>query len=475
MKTKITGVLLYAIAFFILSYVAMSFVNQYWSWGLMDDVKFLTLPGTIEQRAGDLFKSMIGHGRFQPFYNLYAASFYKFFEHSPKLFYLVHALIVALTLAAWGYLSFLFTARWIAFPLFLCVSLSFYKFYDAFFYLSDQEILGLLLAGIASIFMFRAFAAVIGQGKSISWFNGCAALFFLIGSFCAKETFLVIGMAWGLSLIISGLKNGKSRQLISWGIALLAGSLLYGFALKHFVVTEYSSAYSFSDFAKIWWNITNWFQVDLVGHAPWLAVGFLLMVFRAFTWVKTPLRVWGLIVAGLFYAGYVVVLLPWQTLGHYTIPLAVLFAFFFAVLMADAFEQLNTVVAYICGAAILVLNLYVCSSAFTFMSTYQQDTDSLIKWAANNAQFQYELNTGANVRANACEPAERIPELVKYYYQKNMSAFIFTTGVRDIMADPKTVYFLYGTTWGDQDLSRLPNLWYPVFVSKSWVMFRRLY
>ena len=473
-KDSNIALLLYAIVLVMLSFVGISFVYHDWSWGLMDDYNLLTVPGSVWERTTALFKSMLANGRFQPTYNFYAASFYHIFEHAPKLFYILHAGIVCLSLVVWGYVAYLFTNSRLAFPLFICVSLSFYKFYDSFFYLSVQEILGLLFAGCACVFNFKAFSGMINNASRISWPNAVCGLLFLIISFCTKETFLVVGLAWGVSLLFCGFWFKRNGMILLCGAVLLLLSLSYGIILKAFIVTGYSSAYSFSNFTKIGGNILNWVQVDLLGHSPWLFLGFLLLVFRLFYLPLNNIRRCGIVLSIVLYIGYLLVLLPWLTLGHYTIPLAVFFAFSFTLLMSAAIERVHRGVGFVLAGGIWVLNLWVAVSAFQVMTTYQADTANLMKWMANNAQFQYELKAGANARANACEPAERIPQFTNSYYGTTVPSFIFTTGVRDIMADPKTAYFLYGTTWGDQDLSRIPNLWYPVFISKTWVLFRRL-
>ena len=174
------------------------------------------------------------------------------------------------------------------------------------------------------------------------------------------------------------------------------------------------------------------------------------------------------------YAGYAVFLLPWSTWGHYAYPLGVFFAFSMAVVLADRIERLPAR-PFIALVAISVLfAMIVGASALKFQATYQYDTANLIKWLATNSLFEHELSLGAVVRGNAQEPCTAVVRRTNVVYGKKYEDFIFTPSVRDILSDVKTRYYLWGPYWGNQDLSRLGQMWTPMFVSEHWVLFRRM-
>jgi hypothetical protein len=469
--------LLWLPAAFPLLMVLCSLILSTWSWGLMDDFNMISIPGGVLGRTSGIFKTLLlDWGVFRPVHFVHMAVFYTLFEDHARWFYLFRWLEVVAALAVWGWLAVLITGRRLALPLLICITLCFYKFYDAFFFLSSQEYLGLLLAGCAGICFYKAFSPAVSGKGAVSWPVVWWGVFWLILSFGCKETFLVMGLAWGISLIYAGIAKPRSRSLWAFGSALAFGSIVYGIFLKSFVTAEHTSHYSLTDFGKFAENIVLWFKVDLVYHAPWIILTIVLMMLGKEAVSAGLLRRWAIVLGAGLYVGYVLILLPWDTSGFYSTPLGLLFAFFITVLIAGRLERMNTAVFPFIVAAALILNLLVGGSALQAQATYQQDSASLMKWLATNTQFEYEVNqNGAVVRANAMEPGGAIPALVRQYYGKTYGEFIFTPHVKEIVEDIQTRYYLYGTTWGDQDLSRLGKMWYPVFVSKNWIMFRRLY
>ena len=230
-----------------------------------------------------------------------------------------------------------------------------------------------------------------------------------------------------------------------------------------------------TDWGKIGSNVILWLRHDLLTHAPWLIAVAVILALAGRTVLKEPTRRWAIVLGALFYVTYVLILLPWSTTGHYSTPLGVFFAFLVAVLISDCMEQIQTWIFFLIVVVALFLNLLVGGNALKAASSYQEDSANFMKWLATNAQVEYETANGAVVRTNAYEPGVALTVLTKMYYGKSYGNFVFTPQVREILEDVKTRYYLYGTTWGDQDLSRLGKMWYPVFTSKNWVMFRRLY
>jgi hypothetical protein len=135
--------------------IFVSFASGGWSWGLMDDMGLATLSGSVWQRFTGLVQNFLAEGRFHPIITFHSAFFYKIFSNSPQGFYLFRWFEVVLALGVWSLLVYRLTNNKFAVPLFLAITLSFYKFYDAFFYLSIQEILGVLFSGLAALFIFK--------------------------------------------------------------------------------------------------------------------------------------------------------------------------------------------------------------------------------------------------------------------------------------------------------------------------------
>lgn len=468
-------VLWYGVVLASLVSVLAAFVIGSWSWGLMDDPGFVIWGGNIWERSVTMFKAILSGGMCRPVYAFHSGIFYKLFEHQPGIFYIFRWFEVSVALGIWGFFAFLVTRRTVALPLLICVALSFNKFYDAFFYLSTPDILGVLFSGCAGIFLFRAFGPAISRQGQVQWLHVLWGVMWLCLAVGSKEPFVIIGVAWGLSLIISGLWKPRKNSLWLSGLLFLVLSLFYGFFVKFFVSKGYTADYVFSDFGKIGTNMMLWARVDLVAHGPWIAGALILMLVKRPWELAVHIRRWAVSLGIGIYVGYALVLLPWSTTGHYSTPLGVFFAFMVTILIAERMEKIGGILLLSITAVALVVNIFVGGSALQAALTYQQDTASLLKWLSSNVQFEYELASGAVVRVNADEPGNTLPKLAKMLYDKSYAPFIFTPAVRDILADPQTRYYLYGPNWGDQDLSRLGRIWYPVFVSKNWIMFRRLY
>lgn len=102
-------------------------------------------------------------------------------------------------------------------------------------------------------------------------------------------------------------------------------------------------------------------------------------------------------------------------------------------------------------------------------------THNLKQWMSQNVLFKYEtLMLGSTVRCNAFEASYAIPQLVNRSKGTSFNDFVFTSSVREIIQDPRTKYFVWGTQWGDQDLRILEGMWSPAFLSDHWIVFRHM-
>jgi hypothetical protein len=442
----------------------------------MDDHDMITMPGGVLERIPALFKFFRIWGVFRPVNIMHMGVFYTIFQDHPRWFYIFRWFEVVAALSVWGWLAALITGQKAALPLLVCITLSFFNFYDAFFFLSSQEYLGLLLTGCAGVCFYKGFFPTITGKGVVSWPWVWWGLLWLLLGFGSKETFLVVGLAWGLALICAGISKPRSRRLWAFGSALVLGSLVYGLLLKCFATTAHTASYVITDFGKIAENAALWARYSLLHHTPWIVIAVVFLVFGKAAGDRGQHRFWAVILGAGLYIGYVLVLLPWYTVGFFSTPLGLFLAFLITVLIASRLERMNAALFASFLAAVLALNMLVSAFALQAAETYQQDSASLVKWLATNTQFEYEVNqNGAVVRSNAMEPGGSIPGYVKLFYGKTYEPFIFTPKVREILADIRTRYYLYGPNWGDQDLSRLGKMWYPVFVSQNWIMFRRLY
>ncbi|MBF0594475.1 MAG: hypothetical protein HQL22_05870 [Candidatus Omnitrophica bacterium] len=456
--------------------ILVSFILGGWSWGLMDDYSWVKMPGTVWERMSGSIGNPFLAGRFLPVHVLHSAFFYKIFAENPTAFYIFRWVECVVALGLWAFLSFRVTRSQFAAPLFIFVTLSFYKVYDAFFFLSTQEILGILFFGAAALFFLNAVESRFTDGGKIRWNSFSAGVVLLMLTFGSKEPFLVAGAALGISSIVVSLADRK-KGILSLGIIGLMLAVAYAVFLKLFVMKGYSATYAATDPGVIGENLMLWAQKDLPFHVPWILLAALLMVcfFRTAFQKWTAVRTWAFLTGVTAYLGYLLVILPWSAWGHYVTPLGVFFGFAIAVLLADRIERLA--LSHTAGLFLLMFafSMIVGAMALKFYATYQYDSANLMKWLATNSLFEHEVSLGAVVRGNAWEPCETIVNQVNGIYGKNYEKFVLTSSVREILADVKTRYYLWGRHWGDQDLSRLGAMWTPVFISDHWVLFRRMF
>ena len=453
----------------------VAFLLGGWSWGLMDDVGFAAMQGSIWTRFVDLFQGQLGSGRFFPTAGFHWAVFYKIFASSPGAFFVFRFFEVVCALGVWAFLAYRVTGRRSAAPLFFAIVLSFSEVYHAFFYLSPPEIIGILFAGLAANAFFQTIRTAVAEKGAVKKTSVLLGMIFLVLAFGAKEPFIAMGLALGAGYMAFGRSIGKNSFFYG-GIALAAFALLWGVALKLFIMKGYSSDYGLTDIPKLLANLAMWGRTDFLYHLPWLVLAGILIAMSPPKGKQDPVRTWGLWLGGALYVFYLLLLLPWSVWGHYAVPVGFFFGFFMTVLIAERLETLPWPAWSLVVTGSLIFCAVVGGMALRFHSTYQRDTAQLVEWMAQDALFEHEVEGGAVVRCNASEPCETVPAKARILYGKNYKPFVFTAVVRDILSDPQTRYYLWGRTWGDQDLRRLGHdLWSPMFVSESWVMFRRMY
>lgn len=459
--------------------MSASFLFDQWSWGLMDDVGLLRIshekawwPSVCE-----IVKSSFSgqDGKLTWVYYAYAVTFYPIFENAPRLFYFFKLFIAVVSLLIWGFNVRLLTNSWLG-ALFLCVvAFSFYNFYDAIFYLSTHEILGVFFLGVALTAFITGVIRPVAEGKRCSWppvLLGWLCLLLACGS---KEPFVFTFLGLGVGL---GLWAWLRRR---WDVglqafAMIASSVLYGLVLKIFIQKGYTARYNPTDFPVLWANLCIWWRDVALFHLPWMALIVLIIIlqrFRKIPIVAGSTALFGILTGSLFYIFYLLVILPWQANSYHVVSLGVFFAFVTAVAAANFLEHSSGKVLGLIALGGLVFEILVCSHSFGAMATYRNDSADLVKWMKYNHQFQRDMAEGWRGATNAIEAGETFPKLLEKQSGAKIEPFYSSFNVKGIICDPKVVYYLYDPKLGDQDLRRLEFMWSVAFESKSWTLFRR--
>ncbi len=257
-----------------LAVVLSSLLQQQWSWGLMDDHLVLGFPGGCFEKGWTWFWGILGNGALRPVTAFHGGIMYGLFEHAPGLCYIFRFIEVVAAVAVWALVAWQLTGRWITFFLTFAVAMSFNYIYDAFFFLSTQEILGIFFSGCSLFWVNKGFQHVFSGYARILWgYCGLALLFFVLALGC-KETFIAFGLALGVGLMILShyLESPSRRTTFILGFSFLVVSLLYGLMLKNFVMAQYTSRYSLIDVPGMMKNLVPWVQKVLLNHLPWLVM-----------------------------------------------------------------------------------------------------------------------------------------------------------------------------------------------------------
>ncbi len=449
--------------------IILSFALEKWNWGLMDDSNILTLGNNVASRAWLWFQGLRSYGQFKPFTALHAGIFYTLFEKNPVGFYIFRVFEISAVLFLWGLFAYRITRNILSLVLVAVITLSFHYFYDAFFYLSSSEIIALFFLGIAVNLFARNFERI-----TLSWMLG---LFFLLAAFASKETFVSSGVAIGLSYFYLAWANRRKDvfgKVLSMALILTLVSLIYGTCLFTLVKSGYTGGYSW-DIPKFTQNFNVWLKKDFFNHAPWVFAAIVLLVFRVFIKKEKVFadarQKWGLFLGFLFYAGFFLILLPWNTSSYYAVPLGIFFAFFFAVLLSDILSGFNLKLQLCAVIFALVFNQMVCLYALNREWTYKYDTNNLMEWLIG---FSAPSENGWNncVQTNAMEPAETIPQLLNRQRGTALNKFHWLTDINQLKYNKGCDLYLHSPRFSGSGLHGLED-WEIVFFSKNWIMYKR--
>lgn len=459
-----------------LAIIYYNFITSYWTWGLMDDYRMILYPGDVWGRFNTMYQSLSAQGRFFPTFILHLAFFYKVFVNNPLAFFFFRFIEVLMALGIWAYLAYKVTGQKLAFPLFLAVTMPFIRFFDAFYFLSTQEILGVLFSGAAAICFWNGIQKEIKEKAGVKFWPLVAGVIFLLLAYTSKEPFVSFGVALGLTFIGVWLKDRQLKKVLVLGVLLLLFSIAYAACLKIFVAKAYTASYSVGS-EQLFKNISIWFRFIFKEHLPWLIIMLGFVVIPVAQKQKFSIVRFSGILLGFFsYVCYLGIILPWNASGHYVMPFAPFFAFMVTVVIAPKMSVLKPIFIGILIVFSSLLNLHVGGKAIYQHTIEQYDKGNLLIWMAQNSIFQHEVITqGKTVRCNVQEPCSALISLSKTLYDVSFPAFKISPKISEILRDANTRYYIWQTSAGDQDLRRLAPMWTPVFVSKSWIVFRRMF
>lgn len=435
----------------------------------MDDLNILSLGNSVASRTGLWFQGLSSYGQFKPLTALHAGFFYTVFENNPAGFYVFRVCEILATLLLWGLFAYKLTRSIISIVLVGVITLSFHYFYDAFFYLSSAETIGLLFLGIAmNLFLFN-----LGR-VTLIWSLG---LLFLLAAFASKETFVSSGLALGVSYLYLAWghrqKNERPRYIFT-ALFLIVIAFIYGVCLLMFVKSGYSMRYSWN-MAKFAENFTVWVKKDFYNHLPWLIAAIIISVAKAFNG-KERGRIdirqkWGLLLGFLLYAGFLLILIPWNTSSYYVVPLGLFFGLLLTLFLSDSLFGLNLKLQFSIVILALIFNQLVCLYALNRESAYQYDTKNVAQWLIG---FSESAESGWNdcVQTNAIEPAETLPQLINRRSGVKINKFHWLRDTNQLAYNVGCDLYLYSPRFSAIDLAKLKD-WEIVFLSKNWIMYKR--
>ena len=117
-------------------FIAGIIISDQWYWGLMDDFGFFSNTNSWIERFVSSVKGFMTFGIFRPTLAAYVPIFYPLFKHSPTSFYIFRLIFSVVSLFIWGGNAAIFSRKKTAIFLVPAISLTFYFFYDSFYYLS---------------------------------------------------------------------------------------------------------------------------------------------------------------------------------------------------------------------------------------------------------------------------------------------------------------------------------------------------
>ncbi|MBF0331760.1 MAG: hypothetical protein HQL17_07460 [Candidatus Omnitrophica bacterium] len=452
--------------------IIFSYALTEWSWGLMDDLTLLSVPGSVWDRTKIIFQLYFNFGEMKWTHALHCAVFYKVFSASPKAFHFFKFSEIAVTLGIWGLLAWRLTGRSVALLLFSAIALTFHYLYDQFFFLSTHETTGLLFLGLG----LYAIAVVEIEPKDVGrricgWLVAVAAL---VASLGAKEPFLTGILSAGISLFWLGCNTKDRRGLVWMGVGCAIAALGYGVYLKVGVSKAYTAGYSLMDISRMAANLIVWAKKIFLNHVPWIVVcGGVLGLTGGFPkWRDLSLgERFGLVLAAALYCSFLGVFLPWAVTSYYVGPLGLFFALAVSVLLARRIELLDGKRSL---ALILFATVFTGFMAFYTLnreSTYHYDTQNLWAWMKGNGDFQ-EKEKKEQVFCNAMEGSVAIPGHANRWWGLGLKNFAWESGGISKALGRGARYYVFSKRFGELDQTDLKG-WRTVFYSKFWQVYQK--
>ena len=454
--------------------ILLSFYLQEWYWGLMDDVQLLRSGTNISERFVNYLAALIAFGHFNPTSAMRSAVIYTWFEHTPVMVHVAKWVEACLMLLAWGIAATRVSGKISALPIFISIALSFHYLYDTFFFLSTHEVIGLLFLGVA-LNGFLASVETVNRGTLYA-FLALSICCLLIG-LGAKEPMVSSGTALGISFLVLGVANKsiRSRALFISAIVLLL-SVGYAFSLKIWVQSGYTASYSFSNIPKMLDSFTHWVRKDLLNHSPWIIIALLLVLPTSNQYLRTQARpvftrkqLWGILTGLLLYSGYLLILLPWNTISYYAGPLGVFFAFPMAIFIAQVLPLSGSIIQVVVPIFALLFNMLVSQWALTRESLYHYDTQNLMSWIEGNPSFQNDARRKL-VDCNAMEAAGAITSHLGRDFALDLPGFIY----RGPNNYPPGRILIYTVRFGSPSDVFPVEEWTTLFYSKYWQVYLKL-
>jgi hypothetical protein len=451
--------------------ILVSFYLQDWYWGLMDDVQLLESGTNISERFVNYLAVLIGVGHFNPTSAMRSAVIYTWFEHAPVLVHVAKWVEACLMLLAWGIAATRVSGKISALPIFISIALSFHYLYDTFFFLSTHEVIGLLFLGVA-LNGFLASVETVNRGTLYA-FLALSICCLLIG-LGAKEPMVSSGTALGISFLVLGVANKsiRSRALFVSAIVLLL-SVGYAFSLIIWVQSNYTSSYSFSNIPRMLSSFSSWIGKDLLNHSPWIIIALLLVLPTSNQYLRTQARpvftqkqLWGILTGLLLYSGYLLILLPWNTISYYAGPLGVFFAFPMAIFIAQVLPLSGSIIQIVAPIFALLFNMLVSHWALTRESLYHYDTQNLMSWIEGNLSFQNDARRKL-VDCNAMEAAVAITAHLGRDFALDLPGFIH----RGPNNYPPGRILVYTVRFGSPSDVFPVEEWTTLFYSKYWQVY----
>ena len=448
--------------------ILLSFYLQEWYWGLVDDATILSWGHTVRERFINDFGTRLSNGRVQFLFSLRSALFYTWFENSPTMLHLLKWVEATMTLLVWGLAIKKISGRLLGAVIFASITLSFNYFYDTFFFISLQDVLGLLFLGIGFNCCLSAFDSS-SHTRAVT-----LAIFGILGivlGVTTNERMTAIGLAYGLGFILVGLMGSSNyRRALILGVSIFGASVTYALFLKLYMQPEggHTSTYSITNFSRMGGNIIAWITKDVLNHSPWLLGLAILASHRGRISKFATRQKWGMLFGGLQYFLFLLLLIPWMTISYVAGPLGVLFAFPVSIYLAHVLPQSSINLQVLAPVAALLFNMLICQRALTRESLYHYDTQNLMTWVRGNPEFQLAADGGL-VYCNAWEGGGAIPAhlardfgvLIPGFTYKGLDQSSFRAG--QIM--------VYTPRFGSDTDTFSPDFWETQFYSKFWQVY----